>query len=231
VDNANPPDAAEHAAFEKAFANGNFQQALGAYQHGQLIRAITLLKVAGYSMNPLPETTTAHAGALALITAIDQVIQSEGDQASYKLHVARQLFAAVARLQGMFEAPIDRRRDPNELLAELVLAGAELGAAEARLSETMGGLFDEYMMLKHSLIQSRESRRRGAAKVNEGKATAKQNALDAAIRIAAKNATLGNEDIALKLHESVAVNTTVKTITQWVREWRRRELLPPQKKL
>jgi hypothetical protein len=231
VDNADPPDAGERAIFKMAFEERAFEDALGAYQRGQLIRALALLKAENYSVAMPTQPASGHAWAKAMVAELDRVIEAAGLAPPYKLLVAREMFAALGILQGIFEATVDNDgRDQNDMLAEWLLAAIRLGAAEAMLAQTQGGLIDEYMFLKWDKSRTQESRRRGAAKVNERKATAKQNALSAAIGIAERNATLSNEDIAIKLHSSVAADTTVKTLTQWVREWRRRELLPAQKK-
>ena len=61
-------------------------------------------------------------------------------------------------------------------------------------------------------------------------ATAKEAALAEALKITATNPTLTNEDLAQRVQVNLSLSTTIRTLTEWVRAWRRQGFLPPQKR-
>jgi len=215
--------------FQMAYADGAFADALGAYQRGLIVRSIAILKAEGCSASwnePPPNSPYEWAGAM--VVALDQMFDVEGEEASYKLRIARDTIAAVAVLQGMFEGKVDRKGHARQdVLAELILQGVRMGGVEIMLGQTEGGLLDEYIALKWDKHQSREGRRRGADAAKESKAQKRNSALREAQQIVKTNPTLSNDDLAFHLKRKASLPHAIRTITGWIRGWRSEKLLPP----
>jgi len=138
------------------------------------------------------------------------------------------MFAAIAILQDIFEtrSHLDGR-NPEDVLAELVIAAIRVGVAQTRLDQSEGGLFDDYMTLKIGHEQSREGRRKGALSTQEIKAQKRDSALKLAQQIVAVNPGLSNDDLAYRLKSKGSLPFATRTITEWIRAWRADGRLPP----
>lgn len=100
-----------------------------------------------------------------------------------------------------------------------------MGFTPVALKDARLGHFD----LIAELEMDRARRSAGAQATTAKRRSAREKALDVAIAITARNPTLTNEELALKLRTQADLETTVKTIGEWVRVWRREESLPPRK--
>jgi hypothetical protein len=110
-------------------------------------------------------------------------------------------------------------------MADLIMRGVLLGQIEAIMNVTNLGWLDK--LAEFDL--DRERRRAGAKSTNAKSQTAKENALGEALRIAGKNPTLSHEELALKVRESLGLATTVRTLSGWVKGWRRQGFIAPIK--
>ena len=134
--------------------------------------------------------------------------------------------ATVAELRMALEGPNPETNDGmHEKLAELTIRSAMLGQVDMLMTGIELGWFDK--LAEYEV--DRETRRRGAAITKAKKEDARQKALNEAIRIASKNQTLSNEELARRALDATGLPTTIRTATDWVRIWRKDELLPPIK--
>lgn len=81
------------------------------------------------------------------------------------------------------------------------------------------------------LEEDRARRRAGGLATNSKGAEQKQAALEKARALVASNATLSNEEVAIKLQSwgGMGRTRTVRTLTGWVRAWRREGALQAQR--
>jgi hypothetical protein len=144
------------------------------------------------------------------------------------LSAATWLFSAIAELRVALDEDFPKTAERlSEKTAELILRGVMVGQIDMIMNAVRLGWLDK--LDEHDLDRARRSA--GAAATNAKKASLQESALGDAMRIAGKNQTLSHEEIAVKVRESLGLSTTVKTLTNWVREWRRKGFIPARKKL
>lgn len=220
-------DKADEAA-RAAFFAGRYADAFAQRHSILLTKAIRWFREEGIAFQRPPEAATPTELIVGLAFAAHAEIEERGlDATSDKLQFAASLFATIAELRMALDEPTraDDVDAMHEKLAELVLRSAMVGQAEMLMIGSEQGWFDKLAEFE----RDRERRRAGAAAVNEQKADVRQRVLNEAIRVAGRNPTLTNEDLALKSVEAARVRTTIRTATEWVRGWRKLGYLPPIK--
>lgn len=220
-------DEADDAA-RAAFFEGRYSDAFAQRHSVLLTKAIRWFREEGVTFQRPPEEATPTELIVGLAFAAHAEIEERGiDATSDKLQFAASLFATIAELRMALDepTPIDSPEAMREKLAELVLRSSMVGQAEMLMIGSELGWFDKLAEFE----RDRERRRAGADAVNQRKADARQRVLNEAILIAGRNATLSNEDLALKAVAAAKVATTIRTATDWVRDWRKKGFLPPIK--
>lgn len=174
-----------------------------------------------------PKTTAEFAGGIA--TALEQELERQGEQASYRLLIARNVAAAVAMIQERLLRPSDPSQTAEDATFEAFFCAFQLGAAEVHLSQTEGGIFDEYARLRWREHSAAEGRRQGAVSTNDLKRRQRNRTLSLARDIVSANPTLSNDELAFKLKARAELSQATRTITGWIRQWRKGGQLPPQR--
>jgi hypothetical protein len=213
------------AESDLAFRDGRFDEAFNRMQQAGLDEAIRWFREEGVTFTKRQPEITPLELIVGLAAASHAEVVERGEAAPDKLVAAATFLWALAELRQALARTLAPNVKATGLdLAELTMRAAVLGEMTGLVNAVRLGWMEKLTRFE----RDRERRRLGATTVNERKATAKEEAFAQALRIAGVNPTLSNEDLALKLGESVA--TTVKTRTEWVRRWRRQGFIPPQKK-
>jgi hypothetical protein len=219
----------EDAASERgreSFFSGRYRAAFSHLHSAMLTRAIRWFREEGVQFQRPPGEVTPTALIIGLASAAHAELAERGDDGSDRLQTAAALFAAIAELRIALEQPAPKTDEGmHEMLAELVIRSAMVGQVDMLMRTTELGWLDKLAAYE----EDRARRRAGADVVNARKADAKQQALNEAVRIAGRNPTLSNEDLARKIIDAAGLQITIRTATDWVREWRREEYLPPIK--
>lgn len=217
-------DKADERAREAFFAK-RYRDAFSQRHSVLLTKAIRWFREEGVAFRRPPEDATPTELIVGLAFAAGAEVQERGEAASDKLQFAASLFATIAELRMSLDepTPADDVDAMHEKLAELVLRSAMVGQVEMLMTGVELGWFDRLAEFE----QDRDRRRAGAARVNEQKAGVRQQVLNEAIRVAGRNPTLSNEELARRSVEAAGVKTTIRTATEWVRGWRKLDYLPP----
>ncbi len=231
-----PEPGEDDAAYEEglrdqerdAFRGGHAKEAYGHFTASVLSQAIRWFREEGVDFSRPAGDITPTELILGLAFAANAELEERGDAASNKLSAAIWLFNAVAELRVALDDEGPTTPDGlSEKIAELVLRGVTLGQIDMIMNAVRLGWLDK--LEEHALDRGRRSA--GAAATNAKKASLHESAMGEAMRIAGKNQTLSHEEIAVKVRESLGPSTTAKTLTNWVRVWRRKGFIPAQKKL
>ncbi len=211
----------------QAFNEGSFADAFTLFQSSLLDSALRWFREEGITFQRPPDKKlTAKELLVGLAMASQREVAGRGENATHRLSTAADLLGAVAELRIALEAPIKKSDEASAArMAELMCRSVMLGQIDMVMNAINLGWLDklaEYEM-------ARDRRRAGAEKVNAQKASVRENALAEAIRITARNPTLSTEDLALRVKEAAKIDTTIRTISDWVREWRRQDFIPLQK--
>lgn len=226
---------ADDAAYEEALSDqaresfhaGRYKEAYGQFTASLLSSAIRMFREEGVRFARPPGELTPTELIVGLAFAANAELRERGDSASDKLSSATWLFSALAELRVALDEPVPLKVNAvSDKIAELVMRAFMIGQIEMIMNAVKLGWLDK--LAQHEM--DRERRRAGADATNAKKASIREQALGEVIRIAARNPTLSNEDMALKLRESGAIQTSVKTLTEWVREWRRQGFIDAVKK-
>jgi hypothetical protein len=210
----------------EAFHAGRYDEAYNCFQSSALDLALRWFREEGLVFQRPPNKLTAMELLIGLAIAANGELESQGEAASNKLSAATWLFNAVAELRIALEEHVPATKEAVGLkMAEMTSRGVMLGQIDMIMTAIRLGWLDK--LAEYEV--ARERRRAGAEKVNAAKATVKERAMGEAIRIAGRNPTLSNEELARRIIDAAGLNTTIRTATDWVREWRRRELLRAQK--
>lgn len=225
-----PPDAEDNERYSRAIDEGRFADALAAASTGLMVQLRDLLAKEGINITTRrqPETAIELFGGIA--ATLKNFISEHPERATYKLEIAEQMAGALASLQFVLNRGIPDDDKATDTLAEIILQGMRVGAVAEHLGLTRAGHFDEFIQLASERDRMKSRQREAAERTNAAKGSARRQALDEAVRITRTNPALTNEDLAIKVHASTGLSTTVKTITGWVRGWRREGLVPPQKR-
>ncbi|MBJ7409986.1 MAG: hypothetical protein JHD15_06405 [Phenylobacterium sp.] len=220
---------AEDATTEKgrdAFFAGRYREAFSHLHSALLNKAIRWFREEGVAFQRPSGGATPTDLIIALSFAAHAELRERGEDASVKLQVAASLFASIAELRIALEQPSPQTGEGmHEQLAELTIRSAMLGQVDMLMTAIELGWFDKLAAYE----MDRERRRSGAARTNAKKEDARQQALNEATRIAGKNQTLSNEELARRILDATKLPTTVRTATEWVRAWRKEGFLPPIK--
>jgi hypothetical protein len=211
----------------KAFDDGRYEEALGLFRASLTDMAIRWFREEGFRFQRPPGDFTPKELLIGLAMACQREVEALGDDASHKLQSANWLLNTMARFQEAAETEFELTPEGlSRKMSEMAGYGAMMGQLDMIMNLINLGWLDKLALFE----VEREKRRLGAQKVNARKASAKEKVLAEAIGIAARNGTLSNEDLARIAIEKARVVTTIRTATDWVREWRRGDFLPPQKR-
>ncbi|MFN3859651.1 MAG: hypothetical protein ACK4RV_18045 [Caulobacter sp.] len=219
-----PRHSQEREAVLKAYQEGRFADAYTGLQGTILTESLGYFASAGVHF-ARPEGDLPPEELLSgLALAASREVEERLPDCPIALMVAAAAIGAVAQLRAALgEVLPPDANSTTQWIARFALLGMELGRADQALHMVRTGAFDalgEMELMK-------ERRRLGAEKTNAKKATAKQSALAEGMRICASNHHLSNEDLALLIRQAANLTTTIKTMTEWVRNWRRTGLLSP----
>ncbi len=211
-----------------AFLEGRFDASFNRMQQAGLDEAIRWFREEGLTFAKVIPNMTPLEMILGLRAAANEEVQELGDTASDKLLVAAGYLQALAEFRLALERPVAASLEAVAMrTAELSMKAMVLGEMEGLAKAIRLGWFDKMAAFE----RDRERRRLGAEKVNSQKATVRGSTLAEAMRLVGKNPTLSNEDVASKVRDILSLPTTIKTLTGWVRDWRKEDFLPPQKKV
>lgn len=210
-----------------AFHEGRFADAFSLLHASLLSQALRWFREEGVTFTRPPGSITPTDLLVGLAIAANGELEARGDAASDRFSSAAWLFQAVAELRlGLDEHVPLKTEAVSHKIAELTLRGFMLGQIDMIMNAIRLGWLDK--LAEHEIDRARRSA--GAAATNAKKATLQQEALGSAIRIVSTNPTLSHEEVAVKVRESLGLSTTVKTLTGWVRDWRRKGFLPDRKR-
>lgn len=178
----------------------------------------------GYQfIRSVPESSAQFHIAIAM-TARDTLAEL-GDNPPAELETAKMALEAIAHVTDTLDDIANRRGVLRVQVNKLMVMSIALGTVQTLVSLMREGHFDKIAQLD----LDRERRRIGAFKTNEKLATQKTKALSAALAILEKNATLSAEELAIKVRERAGISTTIRTLGDWIRGWRRSGDLPEPK--
>ena len=178
----------------------------------------------GYQfIRSVPESSVQFHIAIAM-TARDALAEF-GDDPPAELETAKLALEAIAHVIDTLDDIANRRGVFPVQMNKLMVMSIALGSVQTFMAFMREGHFDKLARLD----LDRERRRIGALKTNEKRATVKTQALSAALAILGKNATLSAEELAIKVRERAGIITSIRTIGDWIRAWRRSGDLPEPK--
>lgn len=156
-----------------------------------------------------------------LIRAAQDEIERLGPKASNRLIFAERALSACITLS---LAISEQRGAPtsHQAIVNLIWAAVEIGRSEALVTVDAHGWFEEL----GDLDGDRERRRDNAFASNAKKRALQHKALELCRAKSKVNPSLSNEELALKLHPLLGGDRSIRTITGWIRNWRRMGLLP-----
>lgn len=215
----------EREAVHRAFSEERFADAYSTLQKSILMEALGYFAGAGIQFEK-PEGEFPPEELLdGLALAASREVEARLPNCPIELMLAATAIAAIARLRLALGQDVKPDvKSTTQWIARFAMLGVELGQADQALHMLRTGVFDALGEVE----LSRERRRLGAEKTNAKKATVRQSALAEGMRICASNHHLSTEDLALRIREAAKLPTTIKTISDWVRQWRRTGLLPSQ---
>lgn len=181
----------------------------------------------GYAVEYASGRTDRTGQILRVTDALHEANGSPEKAAPEELAVVLELSTALFWLADH----IDRgpgNEDWGEWMRAAILLALSVGSRAERLGlKIRGHDFGEDLKIKEQYRAQQEARQAGAEETNQRKRDVKQAALRIAENICRTNPTLSNENLAAKTHERARLSLTIKTVTEWVREWRRKGSLPP----
>lgn len=224
-DETNPPWSGLRAESQAAHRDGQLAEACNLLRQAILLDALRWFRDEGVEFVQPDREHTTHELVVGLALAGRSVVLERGEAASFKLHVAANALESIAALTQILEAPIpDTVEGVTETLLSFFFVGVDTGRNEALTVLGDTGVIEAYERFN----AQRERRRLGAEIVNGRKASAKEEALGEALRITTSNRSLSNEDLAELVRNNLNMVTTIRTLTDWVREWRRAGTVPPR---
>lgn len=159
---------------------------------------------------------------VGLATAGRRALEELGEAATVKQEAASTIFDSIAGLRQALAKPAAAETDSAEHLAEVLMYAGALGSAATLAARVRLGHFDTLA----EFAADRDRRRAGALKTNEKRASAKEKALAAAIAVLGTNPTLSADEAAPKIRERARLSTSLRTVAEWVRDWRRSGTIP-----
>jgi len=228
---ASAQDAAEEDRLRdegrEALHAGRYPEAFSKFHASVLSRAIRYFREEGVTFHRPPVELSPTELVVGLAMAAEDEYLARGDGASNKIAVATWLFQAAADLRLALDEAIAAEDEPrvHGKVAELILRGVVLGQVDGIMCVTELGWIDK--LAEHEI--NRAKKKLGAERTNAQKRDVRSRAHSEAVRIANRNPTLSHEELALKVRDAAELNTTIKTLTDWIRGWRREGSVPPIK--
>lgn len=217
-----PPD---REAVHRAFQEERFTDAFSALQKSILMEALGYFAGAGIQFDKPDGEFPPEELLDGLALAASREVEARLPNCPIELMLAATAIAGIARLRLALGRDFKPdTKSTTQWIARFAVLGVELGQIDQALHMLRTGVFDT---LSEAEL-AKERRRLGAEKTNAKKATVRQSALAEGIRICSGNHHLSTEDLALRIREAARLPTTIKTISEWVRHWRRTGLLPSQ---
>jgi hypothetical protein len=208
----------------EAFQQSRFKDAFAIWHAGLLNKALRFCRDEGIYFERAAKNPSPTELVVGLALAANSELRERDVESPFKLAAATWMFSAVADLRMALDEPVEAETDAfAEKLAQLTLISSMVGQVDMIMHAVDQGWLDKAAAYEVML----EQRRAGAAKANAKKATVKEKALGSAIQVASKNTRLSHEELAVHVRKSLGLNTTIATMTKWVREWRRKGYLPP----
>ncbi|GAA0641060.1 hypothetical protein [Brevundimonas lenta] len=198
----------------RKFLVGRFTSALKATRAAGLIVEFDEEDWVGASMARVVSSV-----AIAAATDLETVEHPSGDHQD-----AVETLVALSELLLLWEElALTSPLVVHEPLARVMLLSKALAHGEAVQYVQTERLLEKAV----ALDQDRARRRSGGLATTARRAEDKQALLKIARSIVSANAALSNEDLAIKLHGSGRRGSalTVRTLTEWVRSWRRDGML------
>lgn len=209
-----------------AYRSGDRQEAMRLSRRAIIVQALTWFADEGVRFR-VPDGEPSLDLILGLAGAARRVVDERGESVSTKLLLAAGALESIAAYRAALTTPIeDHPQAITDALLQFVFVGMDMGRFEAMMVWTEAGLVDAFFELE----RDREKRRLGAERTRIAKATVKERALAEAIKITGTNPTLSNEELANRIRVKLELSTTIRTMTAWVRDWRRQDYLPPLKR-
>lgn len=219
------PDAAEQRLFAEAFDGGRFNDALGHLTKGLARQLYAMLKQEGHVVGwhePPDSTFSFYAG---LAVALQKLLREEGDDASYKLVIARDLTAGLAELKELLGTPLGDNQVDG--LARVLIQAIRIGAWMDQLGLATSGLLDELGELKWRAEMLKEKQRRAAEQTNAKWLAFREAALEQAVMIVAEHPDVTADDLLVTLREALpGKKLPISQLSRCVQEWVRDGQLP-----
>lgn len=213
-----------NAAYNAACAEERYFDALNLVQGRTIDDALAWFAEVGVTFWRPPSGHKAPLSALAM--AATAALKDLGERATYKQMIAQLALATLAQFRdSMLQAPPSGKSEVANWLAEIALSSAAVGSADGMMTMVRLGHFEKLSELEFDRVR----RRAGAEVTNAKKQNVRDRALAAALLVTATNPTLSNEELAVKVREREHLPTTIKTITGWIRTWRKAGDLEPIK--
>lgn len=151
-------------------------------------------------------------------------LELKGTNVTNALVFAVSALEAIAALSIAVQDAVEQATRSSVSLSSIILAAIEVGRSQASMVLHDRGWIDDLA----TYDRERERKRAGAIETNAQKQGRRRQALDLAVSIVGKNATLSHEEVAIKLHALLGGRPTVRTVTGWVQNWRRTGELGPK---
>jgi len=206
-----------------ATEQGNYILAMREIIAGLQTQAFNWFSEHGYEfIRSVPESSVQFHIAIAM-TARDTL--ADFDDPPPELEAAKLSLEAIAHVVDTLDDLAKRQGTFPAQINKLMTMSIALGSVQTYVTFLRSGHFDKLAQLD----LDRERRRIGALKTNEKRATIKTHALSAALTILSKNATLSAEELAIKVRDRAGIATSIRTLSDWIRAWRRSGDLPDPK--
>jgi hypothetical protein len=225
MDEETPPNAEEDRLFDEAFDAGRFNEALGALTRGLARQVSAMLRDEGYvfDWNTPPDSSLAFYGGTA--AALQKLLDENGEDASYKLVVARDLSAGLFELKQLLSDPLGE--DQTDQIARVMIQMVRIGIWTGHLGLATSGLMDEYGELKWRAETLKDKQRQAAQATNARKQSLREAALEQARLIVSEHPDVSQDDLIITIREALpGEKVSISMLGRWVRDWRREGSLP-----
>jgi hypothetical protein len=224
------PDESALARHIEAASEGRYRDALAAFTTFSVSELLKVLTARGYDI-VVEQWPTGTVGFYAtLAKSIKDRIKHEGDETPLFLEWAHDLVQALTELLFlMTRKRADEALSPDEA-SQVILQAMVVGRMVERIGLTSDGHFDEFLRLKFGELEATEKRRAGAEKTNAKRRKVRERAVQAAVELCELNQMLSNEDLAVKVRDSLRLPTSIATMANWMRDGRRSGAIPPIKR-
>lgn len=204
--------------FLEAYEAGDFDSAFGKLvaSLGQQIEAA--IRAEGYELTWTAPPDGSFSYFAGLTVALGDLIEKEGEAGSYKLPIAFDLSSSVARLRRYID---ELGEFDSKTVSKLLIQAFRIGVGADHLGLATTGLLDEFGELKFRDETLKAKQREAAGQTNAKRGTVRDRARQVAARLHGLNPRLPTEELALKIREELRISTSLRTIGDWIRGWRR----------